>query len=139
VLYLLAVTIGELNMSNPFKGVSDEALLEVINKSRVWNGYPPIAKLGDRDPRAVAKLSRKEQFEIKAFFLCGVPRDIIARVFDVTPLTVTRINNATPKKYPHVLVELMSFNSVREFCNAHITEDHEKQVIEIYPSYARPK
>jgi len=125
-------------MSNPFKDVSDDVLLDAINRTRVWSGHPPISKLGERDPRAIAKLTKPEQLEIKAFCLCGVPRHIIAAVFDVTPLTITRINNATKHKYPHVLAEVMTFNTMREFCNAHITEIHETQVIELYPSYRRP-
>jgi hypothetical protein len=119
-------------------GMSDEQKLSVINDYRARNGWPPLAKLGARDPRAVAKLTVKEMCEIKAFRFCGVPNEIIASVFDVTPLTVTRINGANEKKYPRVFVEVMSFNSVREFCNATITEDNERAVRELYPQYRRP-
>jgi hypothetical protein len=120
------------------KEVAPEVMLEMVNRSRLWNGYPPLRYLGERDSRAVAKLSRHEQCEIKAFCLCGVPRHTISAVFDVTDLTVTRINNATAKKYPHVFIEVMSFNTKREFCANYITEENERKIINLFPQYARP-
>ena len=126
-------------MANGLKDVSPEVMLDMINKTRRWNDQPEIQSLEQRDPRAVAKLARSEQCEIKAFCLCGVPRNVIASIFDVTSLTVTRINNATANKYPWVFIELNSFNTKREFCTQYITEENESRVRALHPSFRRPE
>ena len=126
-------------MANGLKDISPEVMLDMVNKTRRWNGQKEIDSLDQRDPRAVAKLARSEQCEIKAFCLCGVPRNIIASIFDVTSLTVTRINNATATKYPWVFIELNSFNTKREFCTRYITEYHENKVRALYSSFRRPE
>ena len=125
-------------MASSLKSVSPEVILEMVNKTRRWNGYPEIQP-GQRDPRAVAKLTRSEQCEIKAFCLCGVPRNVIAAVFDVTLLTITRINNATPSKSPQVLIEQNSFNTKREFCAHYITELNETKVRALFSPFRRPE
>lgn len=112
---------------------SDEEKLAVLNDYRSRNGWPPLTELGGRDPRAVAKLTKRERCEIKAFCLLEVPRKIIAAAFDVHTHTVMNIHAAGYKKYPDVFKAVMSFNTVDEFCWYYITAEKVEAIKKMWP------
>jgi hypothetical protein len=91
-----------------------------------------------RDSRAVAKLTHEEQKEIYAFILCGVPNEVISRVFEVGDRTLRRVARANSKSYPEVYAAAYNERTEWEYCRAYITERREREIREIYPRFTRP-
>lgn len=115
----------------------EEQRLKAMNEVRERLGLPKLGSVNGRDPRAVAKLTLAERCEILAFCLRGVPTQVVAAAFDVSVATVRRIKSCgtNDSRYEAVMVELMKYNNNKEFCDAKITEENERVIRDIYPTY----